>query len=306
MSARLAAPLPNLPQPPSATQISPTHAAMTRRAAVRLGAGGVAATLAARGARPAAAKNEPATFVLVHGAWGGAWIWRDVITHLREAGHNVYATTATGMGDRYHLADAAINLDVYITDVVNVLEYEDLNDVILVGWSFGGMIITGVAERVPERLSHVVYFDAAVPADGESAADVFGMTEEGRVQFVAGLVASGVAEDLPGFVPVAFAEEWLRSITPDPTVQEWIFTYLTPQPLPTWVQPIQIGNPDAAAVPHVYIYCTEAKDPAADVEMQIAEQLRADPAWTVVDLVDTHMAPVNDPLGSAEVLMSLL
>ena len=108
---------------------------------------------------------------MVHGAWAGAWIWRDVIPLLRAAGHDVYASTATGMGDRVHLADPGIDLDIFVTDVVNLLEYEDLRDVTLVGWSFGGMTITGVAEQVPERLAQLVYLDAAVPADGQNDYD---------------------------------------------------------------------------------------------------------------------------------------
>ena len=96
-----------------------------------------------------------ATFVLVHGSWAGAWIWKKVIPLLRAAGHEVYATTATGMGDRVHLADPKIDLDTLITDVVNVLEFDDLTEVTLVGWSSGGTFITGVAERVPERLAQL-------------------------------------------------------------------------------------------------------------------------------------------------------
>ncbi len=151
---------------PSMT-LAPT---LSRRAAVRLGAGGIAAALAARGlARPASAAPARSTFVLVHGAWAGAWIWKKIIPLLRAAGHDVYATTATGMGDRVHLADPAIDLDTYITDVVNVLEFEDLTDVTLVGWSYGGMIITGVAERVPERLAQLVYLEPRCPPTAKPA-----------------------------------------------------------------------------------------------------------------------------------------
>src|SRR5215212_6467561 len=129
------------------------HPTLSRRAAVRLGGGGLAATLAARAAIPAAAQDAPAAgtpvtvppattpFVLVHGAWAGAWIWRKVMPLLRAAGHDVYASTATGMGDRVHLADPATDLDAFVTDVVNLLEFEELTGVTLVGWSYGGMTI---------------------------------------------------------------------------------------------------------------------------------------------------------------------
>src|SRR5262245_50424689 len=141
---------------------------LSRRAAVRLGAGGLATTLAARAPAPAAAKSERANFVLVPGAWTGAFVWHKVAPLLRAAGHDVYAVTCTGFGDRVHLASAAIDLDVFVTDVVNVLEYEDLHDVVLVGHSFGGIIITGVAERAPERLARLVYLDADLTADGQN------------------------------------------------------------------------------------------------------------------------------------------
>ena len=109
-----------------------------------------------------------ATYVLVHGAWHGGWCWQRVTPLLRAAGHEVLTPTLTGLGERSHLANSAIDLNTHIQDVVNVLEYEDLRKVILVGHSYGGMVITGVSERVPERLTHLVYLDAFVPRDGQS------------------------------------------------------------------------------------------------------------------------------------------
>jgi pimeloyl-ACP methyl ester carboxylesterase len=112
-----------------------------------------------------------AVIVLVHGLWGGGWTWKKIVPLLRSAGHDVYATTGTGVGDRVHLAGPAVDLDTHITDVANVLQFEELTDVTVVGWSYGGMIITGVAERVPERLAGLIYLDALVPADGQSSYD---------------------------------------------------------------------------------------------------------------------------------------
>ena len=107
--------------------------------------------------------------VLVHGAWAGSWIWKRMIPLLRAAGHNVHATTATGLGDCVHLANPAVDLDTHIADVVNVFEFEELADVTLIGWSYGGMIITGVAERVPERLAQLIYLDATCPPTARTA-----------------------------------------------------------------------------------------------------------------------------------------
>src|SRR5713101_4428932 len=109
-----------------------------------------------------------ATFVLVQGGWVGGWYWKRVTPLLSAAGHEVFAPTLTGLGERAHLAAPDIGLETHIQDVLGVLTYEDLSNVVLVGHSYGGMVITGVAERAPERLAHLVYFDAFVPTDGQA------------------------------------------------------------------------------------------------------------------------------------------
>jgi pimeloyl-ACP methyl ester carboxylesterase len=287
---------------------SPT---LSRRAAVRLGAGGLAATLAARGLTKTAAKEGQSTFVLVHGSWAGAWIWRDLIRLLRAGGHGVYASTATGMGDRVHLASADIDLDVYVTDVVNLLEYEDLHDVTLVGWSFGGMTITGVAERVPERLAQVVYLDAQVPVDGQNDYDAYFVSEEAKQAAIAADVTGGVDAGTPGFLPVGPGiEEWIRGSLKDPAVAEWVLSKLVPQPHLTSLQPVRLGNPAAAALPRAFILCTADKDlkadPQTDPYVLTVERVRSDPNWRVVELADNHLAPINSPQATAEALLSLL
>ena len=112
------------------------------------------------------------TFVLVHGGWTGGWRWQHARRSLTAAGHEVFTPTLTGMGERVHLAQPGIDLQTHILDVVNVLEAEDLRDTVLAGHSYGGMVITGVAERVPERLAHLVYLDAFLPQDGETLLDL--------------------------------------------------------------------------------------------------------------------------------------
>src|ERR1700744_5442514 len=115
-----------------------------------------------------------ATFVLVHGGGHGGWCYQPVAKLLRAKGHEVYAPSMTGLADREHLMSPAIDLDMQITDIVKLLQYEDLNDVILVGHSYGGMIITGVADRATDRVGHIVYLDAAMPQNGPSLVDVAG------------------------------------------------------------------------------------------------------------------------------------
>src|SRR3954465_400706 len=122
-----------------------------------------------------------ATLVLVPGSWAGGWIWKKVTPLLRGAGHAVYTPTLTGLGERVHLARPGITLETHITDVVNLLAFEDLRDVILIGWSYGGMVITGVADQVPERLAQLIYFDATVPHDGQSEYDTLPDPQEQHV-----------------------------------------------------------------------------------------------------------------------------
>src|SRR6476619_3993473 len=109
-----------------------------------------------------------ATFVLVHGAMVGGWCWLWVSPELQRDGHTVYTPTLTGHGERSHLASAEVCLDTQVQDVVNVLTYEDLRDVILVGWSYGGTIVAGAADRAPDRIRHVVYLDSDIPRDGDT------------------------------------------------------------------------------------------------------------------------------------------
>ena len=244
-----------------------------------------------------------ATFVLVHGAWAGGWIWKKIIPLLRAAGHDVHATTATGLGDRVHLADPAIDLDTHITDVVNVLEFEELTAVTLVGWSYGGMIITGVAERVPERLAQLVYLDANVPADGENSYDAELCSEEARDADRDAAEGAG----MPGFLVIDPYADWIRSLTPEPADQAWLFAKLVPQPLATYTQPIRLGNPAAAAIPRAFVFCTEVKgDAAADSTVRNANRVRSAPGWHYRELGSTHLAPVNIPQATAEALLSLV
>ncbi len=299
------------PHLPASSESSLAMGFVTRRTAVRLGAGGIAATLAARGLHSTAAQNEPATFVLVPGHWTGAFVWHTVAPLLREAGHTVYAVTCTGLGERVHLANAAITLDDFITDVVNVMEYEDLHDVVLVGHSFGGMIITGVAEKAPERLAQLVYLDAQAPADGQSFYDFEFISEEDRLAAIAGDIAGGMEAGMPGFLPVfPGIVEWLQGAIEDPVEAEWFISKLTPHPELTGLQPVRLGNPAAAALPRAYILCTADKDLEADPQTNPyvlhAERARSDPNWRVIELAGNHLVNLNDPEGTVEALLSLL
>jgi pimeloyl-ACP methyl ester carboxylesterase len=186
-----------------------------------------------------------ASFVLVHGGWHGGWCWRKVTPLLRATGHEVYAPTLTGLGERAHLSHPAIDLSTHVQDVVNVLEYEDLDAVVLVGHSLGGMVIAGVAERVPGRLAHLVYLDAFVPEDGQAAADILNsraQTEERLHRDPAERVGVGSM----AFLGVGDA----------PDVR-WLQPRLVPHPRRTFLEPVRLGDPGAARLARTYIWCTE-------------------------------------------------
>src|SRR4051794_14955074 len=119
-----------------------------------------------------ASANQPATFVLVHGAWSGGWCYHKVAERLRAKGHRVFAPTLTGQGERSHLSGMAINLSLHIADIINVFHYEGLHEVVLAGHSYGGMVITAVADRISERIRALVFLGAFFPADGETLFDI--------------------------------------------------------------------------------------------------------------------------------------
>ena len=200
-----------------------------------------------------------ATYVIVHGAWGGAWAWNKfVVPMLREAGQTVLPVTLTGLGERTHLASPDVSLDTHVQDVVNVLFYEDLTEVILVGHSYGGNVITGVADRVPERLQQLVYLDAATPGDGESSADSF---PGRRQQLEEQARQSGEGWKVePGAVPPDQAAD----------ITEWAAPRRSPMPIKTLTTGVKVTRGETT-LPRTFVYCTIGKDPGS------AQAARAEP-----------------------------
>src|SRR5450631_1591587 len=166
------------------------------------------------------------TYVLVHGAWHGGWCWQRVAPRLRAAGHDVYTPTLTGLGERVHLARPEIDLTTHVTDVVNLIQYEDLTDIVLVGHSSGGMVITGVVDQLPGRIAHLVYLDAFVPQPGQSLFDMVGPELEGSVKALADKEGDGWR--VPPIVPLFGLE--------DQADLDWGLRKFSPQPLGTFTQ----------------------------------------------------------------------
>jgi pimeloyl-ACP methyl ester carboxylesterase len=240
-----------------------------------------------------------ATFVLIHGASVGGWCWTSVTPLLWKAGHVVYAPTLTGLGHRSHLANPSIDLETHIEDVVQVLEFEDLRDVILVGWSYGGMPITGAADQMLERISRLVYLDADVPRDGEiSSTSPDRMAERERYAR-----ESGDGWRAYGLPPDVIASI-LRETMPAELV-DWTVNRLIPQPLKCWTQPIRLSNPALTEIPHVFIRCLHGYDENDLDAVRSNHRMATEPCWTRIDIEADHFAPLSKPQLVAETLIQV-
>jgi pimeloyl-ACP methyl ester carboxylesterase len=235
------------------------------------------------------------TFVLVHGAVHGGWCWKKVRPLLRAAGHDVYTPTLTGLGERAHLAHPGIDLATHIQDVVAVVEYEDLREAVLVGHSYAGLVITGVADRLPDRLAHLVYLDAMVPRDGEAGLDLF--TREEQADRRARVAAEG-----GGWRLLPPADPAVLGVTAPDDVA-WVRPRLTAHPFPTFTQPIRLTNPALAAVPKTFIHCTEA--PPTHWRAVSLERVRSEPGWRTYELATGHDAMVTRPRELADLLLAI-
>jgi len=229
------------------------------------------------------------TFVIVPGITSGGWYLGQVATLLGAAGHVVFRPTLTGLGERAHLLSPAIDLATHIQDVWGVLEYEDLQAVILVGHSYGGMVITGVAERLPHRLIHLVYLDALVPADGEAAVDLMAPAAVSQLEQM--VQQDGAGWRLP-------ADSRTGSADPRRTDHPW----------KTMTQPFAITRPEAARLARTYISCTADKAPGTFMHAIFATSAaRARAAgWHFVELDATHSVIRTAPNQLVAVLLSLV
>jgi pimeloyl-ACP methyl ester carboxylesterase len=190
------------------------------------------------------------TFVLVHGSCHGGWCWKKVTRLLANHNHRAYTPTLTGLGERSHLLREDIDLSTHILDITQEFEYEDLDNVILVGHSYGGMVISGVAERIPDRIKRLVYLDGYIPEDGKTAFDLVPGLEGEYMKRSLGKQGKKWLE--PPYDPTVWGVTNTEDIA-------WMNRHLSPMPFHT-DQPIGINNPKAKKIPKSYISCTVYKD----------------------------------------------
>lgn len=240
-----------------------------------------------------------ANFVLVHGAWHGAWCWRRVLQRLADAGHRAHAITLTGLGERAHLRSPAITLETHITDVVNAIQMEEMDQMVLAVHSYAGMIGTAVADRLGQRLRHLVYVDATVPQPGESWSSTHdSATLEAR------LAAAQASGDF-SFPP------------PDPAVyglcaadEDWVRRRLTPHPGHTYQAALSFDPQRVAAVPRTFVSCTQpALATVNAMRPRVADGGFWNGAWQggggacVIELPTGHDPMVSAPADLTKILV---
>ena len=253
---------------------------MRRR--VVLGAAAVPLALGAA-LRPAAAQASAGkTYALVHGAWGGGWIWRPVADGLRAKGHRVFTPTQTGLGERRHLLSRDITLDTFVADIAGVLEAEELTDVILIGHSFGGSAVSGVADRVGERIRHLVYLDALLPENGRNAFSVLPQGIEADRRRQVAEQGGGVAVPVPPPSAFPLPEE----------ARAWFARRLAPHPFGTYDSPMRLALPRGNGRPVTYVSYTNP--PLASIEPS-RRRAREMPGWRYLEMDVPHDAQAAVP-----------
>ncbi|MFT3831508.1 MAG: alpha/beta fold hydrolase [Opitutaceae bacterium] len=232
----------------------------------------------AAGAIRAADADAKQTFVLVHGATAGGWEWKSTGKCLTDDGHTVYRVTLTGLGERMHLNGPHIDLQTHINDVVNLILFEDLHDVVLTGHSYGGMVVTGVMDRIPDRIRHVVFLDAAVPDDGQSIWDLFGGNPP-NTNIVDGMMQ--VSWVKPGDKP----------------------PHSVAQSIKCFNTPVSYKNPAALVLPVTYVAFVP-KDKSAEERAKTDKswQRAAARGWTIRTFPGHHVAQQEDPRGVATLI----
>ncbi|MBK4735449.1 alpha/beta fold hydrolase [Noviherbaspirillum pedocola] len=230
-----------------------------------------------------------ADFVLVHGAWHGAWCWQRILPGLWRAGHRAFAVSLTGTGERAHQLAPDIRLADHIEDAAAVMEAEELQEAIVVGHSYGGLIITGLADRMPQRIARLVYVDAVVPLPGESWSS--GHPESTRAQRRAAIAATGA---IPPSDPALFG------LSGDDA--NWISRRMRPQPGGVYDDPLHFDATRVAALPRSFIDCHA---PALATIDPMRARVRAEPGWQVLEVATGHDPMISAPDALLHMLLAM-
>lgn len=238
-------------------------------------------------------------FVLIHGAWHGGWCWEPVCKQLKAAGQRVHTPTLPGLAERGGELDATIGLGTHIEDACAFIEARDLRHLVLMGHSYGGMVITGIADAMKDRIAHILYLDAAVPTDGASMIS-YGAP---RGQEVVAATERALRALAPDGIAMSPPPPSVLGIAPDHPLHDWTLARLTAHPLKTWLDPIRLRNGGADGLARTYVHCT--RPVLAQTQFPfLAAMAAADPTWRYVEMPTGHDAMITDPDGLAQLLLA--
>lgn len=259
-------------------------------------AASVLAAPAAMAATLQPARAGAKTYVLAAGSWHGGWAWTRVAAALRQAGHQVFTPSYTGLGDRAHLLGKHITIETFVDDLVGVITSEELRDVVLVGHSFGGIPLAGVADRIPGQLRHLVYLDAVLLENGKSAFDAY-LPADREARLKAAHDANG---GLAVPVPTALPPLWgLQPGSPD---HAWVLRRLSPHPLNSYTTALHLKGPIGNGLPCTYIECTAPVHPGLASSKVLA---RALPGVTWTSIAAPHDAMITHPQVVTDLLLAI-
>ena len=232
-----------------------------------------------------------ASIVLVHGAWGGSYGFRQLRPLLTAAGHDVFSPSLTGIGERSHLAGPHVDLSLHIKDLTNAVFYEDLDDIILLGFSYGGMVVTGALDEIGDKVRDLIYLDALLPTDGQTALDVIGGLPDAMID---------AAEDGWGVHPLPRELD-----TPEATA--WSNARRALQPLGTFTEPVQLSKPlEDWPFSRTYIKASaDPNEPEDSAFWNIARATQASDAWNYHEIATNHMVPSMRPAELAAIILDI-
>jgi pimeloyl-ACP methyl ester carboxylesterase len=232
-----------------------------------------------------------ATFVLVHGGWGGAHGFRHVRRLLRAEQHEASAPSLTGVGERIHLSSPLVNLGTHIRDLVNHVLYDDLDKIVLVGFSYGGFVVTGALEHISERIEHLVYLDAFVPSNGETVWSHIGHGARAKIELGQDWLITGPAREYDS-----------------PAEAEWMGKRRTTHPLGCFTEPVFLSQ-SLESFPFTCTYIRATQAPESDIGNEAfwraARHAKESPAWRYHEIKTNHMVPNNRPEELARILSTI-
>lgn len=254
-----------------------------------VGGGTLLTAVASGGMTSARAQGSRKTFVLVHGAWHGGWCWARVADQLETEGHRVFMPTNTGLGERSHLLTRDINVSTHITDIVNVFKWNDLSEVVLVGHSYGGLVISGVADQIPEKLSSIIFLDAFLPENGDDLISKSMFRRE-----ITDMIGRGEV-----MLQAPSATSW--GVT-NPADRVWVDAKCTPQPIRTWTEKVRYTGGREKVAKRAYLRAVGNRSAFFDDALA---KVRALGGWTTHEFACGHDVMVIQPDELTQTLLKV-